>query len=96
MFDFKKAEFDKPIFNSAFNAGTNDLRNIWEEIAPLAKSRDDYVHQTTMSRSAYELGKEIERLRREKDTRIKAFDSESVVLERKAKHRAEWLAAHGK
>ena len=49
-----------------------------------------------MSRSAYELGKEIERLTREKDTRIKAFDSESVVLERKAKHRAEWLAAHGK
>lgn len=96
MFDLKKAGFDKRIVTSAINTGTNDLRAIGEEIAQLAKARDDYVHQAKLSLGVYDLEKEIERLRREKDARIKAFDSEPVVLERKAKHRTEWLAARGK
>ena len=49
-----------------------------------------------MSLGVYDLEREIERLRREKGARIKAFDGEPVVLERKAKHRGEWLAARGK
>jgi hypothetical protein len=34
--------------------------------------------------------------RREKKSRIKAFDNEPVILERKVKHRAEWLAIRGR
>ncbi len=41
-------------------------------------------------------GREAERLLKEKDARIKAFDSEPVILERKGKHRLEWLAARGR
>jgi len=96
MFDLKKAGFDKRIVTSAINSGTNDLRAIGEEIAQLAKSRDDYVHQAKLSLGVYALEKEIERLTREKGARIKAFDSEPVILDRKAKHREEWLAARGK
>jgi hypothetical protein len=40
----------------------------------------------------YGFEREVERLRREREARIKAFDGEPVLLERKAKHRTEWLA----
>lgn len=96
MFDLKKAGFDKRIVTSAINTGNNDLRTIGEEIAQIEKSRDQFIHQSKLSLGVYELEKEVERLRREKDARIKVFDNESVVLERKAKHRAEWLAARGR
>lgn len=96
MFDLKKEGFDKRIVTSAINTGNNDLRTIGEEIAQIEKSRDQFIHQSKLSLGVYDLEKEVERLRREKDARIKAFDSEPMMLERKAKHRAEWLAARGK
>lgn len=96
MFDIKKAGFDKRIVTSAINNGNRELRTIGEEVARLAKARSDYIHQAKVSLGIYELEKEIERLRQAKDARIKAFDSEPVVLERKAKHRAEWLAGRGR
>lgn len=96
MFDLKKEGFDKRIITSAINTGNNDLRTIGEEIAQIEKLRDQFIHQTKLTLGVYDLEKEAERLRKEKDTRIKAYDSEPVILERKAKHRAEWLAARGK
>ena len=96
MFDLKKEGFDKRIVTSAINTGNNDLRTIGEEIAQIEKSRDQFIHQSKLSLGVYDLEKEIERLRKEKNARIKAFDSEPVILERKAKHRAEWLAARGR
>lgn len=96
MFDLKKAGFDKRIVTSAINNGNNDLHSIGEEIAQLAKSRDDYVHRAKESLGVYALEAEISRLRQERDVRIKEFDSESVMLERKAKHRVEWLAERGR
>lgn len=96
MFDLKKAGFDKRIVTSAINTGNNDLRTIGEEIAQTEKSRDQFIHQSKLSLGVYDLEKEVERLLREKDARIKAFDNESVMLERKAKHRSEWLAARGR
>lgn len=96
MFDLKKAGFDKRIVTSAINNGNNDLRLIGEDIAQLAKSRDEYVHQAKASLGVCVLEAEISRLRQVRDAHIKAFDSESFLLERKAKHRAEWQAAHGK
>lgn len=96
MFDLKKAGFDKRIVTSAINNGNNELHSIGAEIAQLAKSRDEYVNRAKASLGVYVLEAEISRLRQERDAHIKAFDSESVVLKRKAKHRAEWLAARGK
>lgn len=96
MFDLKKEGFDKRIVTHAINTGNNDLRTISEEITQIEKSRDQFIHLSKLSLGVYDLEKEVERLRREKDARIKAFDSEPVILERKAKHRAEWLAAHGR
>ena len=96
MFDLKKAGFDKRIVTSAINTGSNDLRTIGEEIAQIEKSRDQFIHQSKLSLGIYDLEKEIERLLKEKDARIKAFYSEPVILERKTKHRAEWLAARGR
>lgn len=96
MFDLKKEGFDKRIVTSAINTGNNDLRTIGEEIAQIEKSRDQFIHQSKVSLGVYDLEKEVERLRRAKDARIKTFDSEPVMLERKAKHRAEWLAARGR
>lgn len=96
MFDLKKAGFDKRIVTSAINNGNHELRTLGEEATQLAKARDDYIHEAKVSLGVYGLEKEIERLRQAKDARIKTFDSDSVVLERKAKHRAEWLADRGK
>lgn len=96
MFDLKEEGFDKRIVTSAINNGNNDLRTIGEEIAKIEKSRDQFIHQSKLSLGVYDLEKEVERLRREKDVRIRAFDSEPVMQERKAKHRTEWLAARGK
>lgn len=96
MFDLKKAGFDMRIVTSAINNGGNDMRSTEEEIARLAKSRDEYLHRAKTSLGVYALEAEIGRLRHERDAHIKAFDSESVVLERKAKHRAEWLVARRK
>jgi len=96
MFDLKKEGFDKRIVTSAINTGNNDLRTIGEEIAKIEKSRDQFIHQSKLSQGVYDLEKEVERLRRGKDARIKAFDNEPVILERKAKHRAEWLVARGR
>jgi chromosome segregation ATPase len=96
MLDLKKEGFDKRIVTSAINTGNNDLRTLCEEIAKIEKSRDQFIHQSKVSLGIYDLEKEVERLRSEKDARIKAFDSEPVMLERKAKHRTEWLAARGR
>lgn len=96
MFELKKVGFEKRIVTSTINTGNNDLRTIGEEIAQFAKSRDNYVHQAKMSLGVYELEKEIEQLKKEKDARIKAFDREPLVLERKANHRAAWLAERGR
>lgn len=96
MFDLKKAGFDKRIVTSVINNGNHELRTIGEEVARLTKARDDYIHQAKVSLGVYVLEKKIERLRQAKDARIKAFDSEPVVLERKAKHRAKWLAERGR
>jgi chromosome segregation ATPase len=96
MFNLKKEGFDKRILSSAINTGNNDLRTIGEEIAQLEKSRDQFIHNSKLTQGVYDLEKEIERLRRDLDARIKAFDSESVQMERKANHRADWLEAHGK
>lgn len=96
MFDLKKEGFDKRIVTSAINTGNNDLRTIGEEISQIEKSRYQFIHQSKLSLGVYDLEKEIERLRRAKDAQIKAFDSKPVMLERKAKHRAEWLAARGR
>lgn len=96
MFDLKKEGFDKRVVTSAINTGNNDLRTIGDDISQIEKSRDQFIHRSKLSLGVYDLEKEVERLRREKDVRIKSFDSEPVMLERKAKHRAEWLAARGK
>jgi chromosome segregation ATPase len=96
MFDLKNAGFDKRIVTSAINTGNNDLHTIGEEIAQISILRDQFIHQSKLSLGVYDLEEEVERLRREKDARIKAFDNEPVKLERKAKHRAEWLAARGR
>lgn len=96
MFDLKKAGFDKRIVTSAIDNGNNELRSIGEEIAQLAKSRDEYVHRAKASLGVYALETEISRLRQERDAHIKEFDSDSVMLERKAKHRVEWLAKRGR
>lgn len=96
MFDLKKAGFDKRIVNSTINTGTKDLRTIGEEIAQLMKSRTEYIHLAKVSLGIYQLETEIERLCREKDAFIKAFDGKPMLLERKAKHRAEWLAERGR
>ena len=96
MFDLKKEGFDKRIVTSVIKTGNNDLRTIGAEIAQIEKSRDQFIHQSKLSLGVYDLEKEVERLRREKDARIKAFDSKPVILERKTKHRAEWLAARGR
>lgn len=93
MFDLRKAGFDKRIVSSAINNGNIDLRSIDVSIAQLARSRDEYLHQSKVSLGVYQIEKEIERLQREKNAQIKSFDNESLEIERKAKHRAEWLAA---
>lgn len=96
MFDLKKAGFDKRIVTSVINRGNNDLRSTDDEIAELGKSRYDYIDRAKRERGIYALEDEIGRLLQEKVTCIKAFDSESAVLERKAKHRAVWLEARAK
>jgi hypothetical protein len=96
MFDLKKAGFDKRVVTSAIKNGNHNLNAIGEEIAQFAKSRDNYIDQAKVSLGVYGLEKEIERLRRDKETRIEEFDSEPAVLERKAKHRAEWLEVRRK
>ena len=93
MFDLKNAGFDKRIVSSAINNGNIDLRFIDVSIAQLARSREEYLHQSKVSLGVYKIEKEIERLQREKNAQIKSFDNECLEIERKAKHRAEWLAA---
>ena len=96
MLDLKKEGFNKRIVTSTINTGNNDLRTIAEEIAQFKKSRNQFIHQSKLSLGVYDLEKEVERLRREKDARVMAFDSEPVMLEPKAKYWAEWLAARGR
>ncbi len=96
MFDLKKAGFDKRFVKSAISNGNADLRSIGEEIARLAKSRKDYIHQAKASLGVYALEVEISRLRQECAARVKAFDSKAMVAERKGNHRAEWLSERGK
>lgn len=92
MFDLKKSGFDKRIVTSAINNGNADLQSIDAEIANLQQERTSYIHQAKDSLGVFALENELTRLNLEKETRIKAFDSEAMVVERKAKHRAEWLA----
>lgn len=96
MIDLKKAGFDKRLVTSTINNGSQNLRSIGIEISHLEKCRDDFLHQAKITSGVYGLENEIERLKREKGAHINAFDIESLVLERKAKHRAGWLAKRGR
>lgn len=97
MFDLKKTGFDKRIVTSAISNGNADLRVHGVEIARIAKSREDHIHQAKVSLGVYALEAEISRLQQACAARIKSFDSEAMMAERKAKHREEWLVvAHGK
>lgn len=96
MFDLNKEGFDKRIVSSAICNGGDNVRSIETEISGLAIGRNDFIHQAKLSLGVFTLETEICRLRLEREAQIKAFDGELMVAERKAKHRAEWLAAHGK
>jgi hypothetical protein len=96
MFDLKKEGFDKRIVTSAINIGSHDLSTIANEIDCLDNARSQYIHQSKISLGVYELEMEIKRLNRDKESHIKAFDNEPNVLERKATHRAAWLAERGR
>ncbi len=96
MFDLKKEGFNRLTVTSLINNGRHELLTIHEEVTRLAKAHDEYIHQSKMLLGIYELENEIERLRRDKESCVKAFDNEASVFERKAKHRAAWLAARGK
>jgi hypothetical protein len=96
MFELKKEGFNRRIVTSTINNGINDLCTIGEEIARLENVRDEFVHQSKTSLGVYTLETEIDRLRRAKESHIKAFDNEASVHERKAKHRALWLDERGR
>ena len=93
MVDLRKKGFDRRIVRSAIDDGNRRIASAERDIARLAEARDGYLQQVRRSLGILDLEAQIQRLRDECDARIKAFDDEASVAERKATHRAEWLKA---
>lgn len=96
MFDLKKAGFDRRIVTSAISNGTTELRTIAEEVERLKNNRRDYLQQSKATRGVFELEAEIDRLKKNREAKINAFDDEAQLIERKHQHRLAWMAKRGR
>lgn len=96
MFDLKAEGYDQRIVTSALAHGRQELQIIDDDLERLHRARSEYLDKAKAANGVDELEAKIARLKREKESRVRAFDDETNVIERKASHRAAWLAERGR
>ena len=96
MIDLKKAGFDKRIVNSTIENGTRQLNALSNKLSALNSERQKYLDQVRITTGINKLDAEITSLKTQYAQRMKEFDNESQKLDRKTRHRQQWLTEHAR